>query len=291
VTFLYIALFLASAFLIYFFVSLIWFRPISIDLLFDRFFFTFLTRSPELLTQLGLLEGLGINAHNAKLADESDKYVQKLYTLAESNLRVLRSYSRKHQSPAKLLSTVIADWFMDDIVRTRPFRHHDYPFNQMFGAQSELPVFMTTIHPVNNLVNARNYLKRLRRFDVKFGQILDGVKIRESEGILPPRFVIQHVLDEMRSFISMKPAQNILYTVYKEKLGKLKISDKQRIALLKECEKTVNEIVYSTYQKLIDYHEHALTIATRDDGVWKLPDGDRYYAHMLRSSTTSDLTP
>ena len=144
---------------------------------------------------------------------------------------------------------------------------------------------------MNNLVNARNYLKRLRRFDVKFGQILDGVKLRESEGILPPRFVIQHVLDEMRSFIAMKPAQNILYTVYKDKLGKLKVSDKQRSALLKECEQTVKEIVYPTYQKLIDYHEHALKIATRDDGVWKLPDGDRYYAHMLRSNTTSDLTP
>ena len=289
--FLYIFLGLFAAFLIYFIVSLIWGKPICINLLYNRVFLAFLTRSPELLTQLGILEGLGINFHNAKLADESEKSYLKMYKLAEKNLRTLKSYNRKHQSPSQLLSTDIAVWFIDDIVRGKEFRHHDYPFNQMFGVQNDLPAFMTTIHPVNNRANARNYIKRLRRFDVKLGQVLDGVKIRESEGIVPPKFVVQKVLEEMRNFVAVKPTANALYTVYKEKIGKLKLSKKQKATLLSDCEKAIREVVYPAYQKLIEYHEHAEKIATKDDGVWKLPHGDKYYAHCLRSNTTTDLSP
>jgi uncharacterized protein (DUF885 family) len=289
--FLYVALFFAVAFLIYFIISSIWFKPISIGILYNRFFLGFLTRSPELVTQLGFLEGLGINFHNSKLADESDEAVQKIFKISKKNLKVLKSYSRKHQSPSQLLSTDIAGWFIDDIVRSERFRHHDYPFNQMFGVQNEVPTFMTTMHPINNLTNARNYIKRLRKFDVKFEQILDGVKIRESKGVIPPKFVVRHVLEGMHNFIAPKPTGNTLYTVYKEKLGKLKINSNQKNALLMNCENAIKQVVYPTFRKLIEYHEHVEKIATRDDGVWKLPEGDTYYAHCLRSNTTTDLTP
>jgi uncharacterized protein (DUF885 family) len=42
---------------------------------------------------------------------------------------------------------------------------------------------------------------------------------------------------------------------------------------------------------LIAYLERQAQRATTDDGVWKLPDGDAYYAWRLRSQTTTDLTP
>jgi uncharacterized protein (DUF885 family) len=289
--YLYIFLGLLALFIIYFIVSLFWGKPISISLLYNRVFLSFLTRSPELLTQLGMLEGLGINFHNARLGDESEKSYSKMYQSTEKNLHILKSYNRKHQTASQLLSTDIASWFIDDIVQGKEFRHHAYPFNQMFGVQNELPAFMTTIHPVNNLSNARNYIKRLRRFDVKLGQVLNGVKIRESEGVVPPRFVVQKVLEEMRNFTAGKPTTNALYTVYKDKIDKLKLFKKQKIGLLANCEKAIKDVVYPTYQKLIEYHVHAEKVATNDDGVWKLPKGDKYYAHTLRSNTTTDLTP
>lgn len=289
--FLYIFLGLLVAFIIYFKVSLLWGKPLSISLMYSRAFLSLLIHSPELLTELGILEGLGINFHNARLSDESEQSYSRRYRIIARELKILLSYSRKHQSHSQLLSTDIASWFLDDFVRGKEFRHHDYPFNQMFGVQSELPAFMTTLHPLNNLVNARNYIKRLRRFDVKLGQVLDRAQIREKEGIVPPRFVIRKVLEEMRNFIAVKPAANALYSVYKEKIGKLKLGKNLKASLLSDCEKAIREVVYPTYEKLIAYHESIEKIATKDDGVWKLPHGDKYYAHVLRSNTTTDLTP
>ena len=44
-------------------------------------------------------------------------------------------------------------------------------------------------------------------------------------------------------------------------------------------EVSINAKVYPAYQKLIDYFTALLPKTTTDDGVWKLPDGDAFYAH------------
>lgn len=167
-------------------VCLIWLKPWNIKHLYMRLFWQLgSSGSPELLTMLGLLEKIGIRGHNSKLADVSETKFDKDFARMERGLRLLRSYPRKRQSPESLLSTDILDWFMDDQVRYKPFRYHGYPFNQMFGMQSETPNFMLTIHPLNNVRDARDYVKRLSKFSVKFDQGLDGMRIRETKGCHP----------------------------------------------------------------------------------------------------------
>ncbi|MEP6809100.1 MAG: DUF885 domain-containing protein, partial [Chthoniobacterales bacterium] len=41
----------------------------------------------------------------------------------------------------------------------------------------------------------------------------------------------------------------------------------------------------------IEYFTALLPKTTTDDGVWKLPDGAAYYAHLLRENTTTTLNP
>jgi uncharacterized protein (DUF885 family) len=215
-----------------------------------------------------------------------------MYKWMKRDLALLRSYPRKRQPSTLLLSTDIMDWFLDDLTRTEKFRFHDYPLNQMFGIQSELPNFMMTIHPVVSKLEGRNYVKRLRKFGIKFDQVLEGLKIREEKGVLPPKFVIRRVLDEMTAFVGQPAKENPLYTVFKDKLPKLeKVSARDRESLLAAAEAEIQQTVYPAYQKFIATFTDLEQKATTDDGVWKLPDGDAYYAHCLRSNTTTDLTP
>jgi len=51
----------------------------------------------------------------------------------------------------------------------------------------------------------------------------------------------------------------------------------------------INTAVYPSYQKLIDYFQGVLPKTTTDDGVWKLPDGDAFYAYVLQQNTTTTL--
>ncbi len=154
--------------LLWFLIDFWWGKPWSIRGLYARTFLRLALRSPELLTMLGLLEKFGLHWHNAHFSDASVAFETKTFAMLRRDLRILRSYSRKRQNRATLLSTDILDWFLDDQVRAEPYRFHNYPLNQMFGIQSELPNFMMTIHPVTSKQEAWNYVRRLRRFGEKF---------------------------------------------------------------------------------------------------------------------------
>jgi uncharacterized protein (DUF885 family) len=290
------AIFILIAFIIlllaWFFIALIWGKPWTVKGLYTRTFLKFALKGPELLTMLGILEKFGLHGHNAKLSDASEAFQDKMFAFARRDLGILRSYPRKRQSKATLLSTDVMDFFLDDIVRGERFRHHDYPLNQMFGIQSEMPNFMLTMHPVVSKLEGRNYVKRLGRFGVKFDQVMEGLVVREKKGILPPKFVIRRVLDEMTAFIDQPANENPLYTVFKDKLEKLsRVDARDRESLLATAEAEITRTVYPAYQKFIAYFTGLEKKATADDGVWKLPDGAEYYAHCLRSMTSTDYTP
>jgi len=291
-TIVYILLGLLVLLLAWFLIAMIWGKPWSIKGLYLRTFLKFALKGPELLTMLGILEKFGLHGHNAKLSDASEAFQDKMLRFVRRDLGILRSYSRERQAKATLLSTDVMDFFLDDIVRGERFRHHDYPLNQMFGIQSEMPNFMLTMHPVVSKLEGRNYVKRLGRFGVKFDQVMEGLVIREKKGILPPKFVIRRVLDEMTAFIAKPANENPLYTVFKDKLEKLpKVSARDRESLLAAAEAGITRTVYPAYQRFIAYFTELEKKATADDGVWKLPDGDAYYAHCLRSMTSTDYTP
>ncbi len=291
-TIVYILLGLFVLLVAWFFIALIWGKPWNVKGLYARTFLKFALKGPELLTMLGILEKFGLHGHNAKLSDASEAFQDKMFAFVRRDLGLLQRYPRKRQDKITLLSTDIMAFFLDDIARTERFRHHDYPLNQMFGIQSEMPNFMMTLHPVVSKLEGRNYLKRLSRFGVKFDQVMEGLVIREKKGILPPKFVIRRVLDEMTAFAEKPAKENPLYTVFKDKLEKLpKVSARDRESLLAEAEAEINRIVYPAYQKFIAYFTELEKKATADDGVWKLPDGAAYYAQCLRSNTTTDYTP
>jgi len=272
--------------------SLIWGKPWSVKGLFLRTFAKFVFKGPELLTMLGFLEKFGLHGHNARLSDASEAFQDKIYRFVRRDLAILRSYNRRKMSRAVQISVNVMETFLTDIVQGEQFRYHDYPVNQMFGIQSELPNFMMTLHPVISKLEARNYVRRLNRFVVKFDQVLEGLRIREAKGCIPPRFVIRRVLDEMTALIGTPVRENPLYAVFAEKLGQLKnlrAADSQQ--LLSDAAAALEGTVYPAYQKFIDYFTALEEKATTDDGVWKLPDGDAYYAYCLASNTTTDYTP
>ena len=53
----------------------------------------------------------------------------------------------------------------------------------------------------------------------------------------------------------------------------------------------IEQSVYPAYKIFIDYYTALRPRTTTDDGVWKFPDGDEFYAFMLQMMTTSEMTP
>ena len=88
----------------------------------------------------------------------------------------------------------------------------------------------------------------------------------------------------------MPPRENVLYVNLRSKIARLSsIPVSERSKLLADAQTAIERSVYPAYRRLVDYFERLQPKVTEDYGVWKLPDGDRYYDHLIRSHTSTQL--
>lgn len=275
-----------------FVVNAVYFKPWSINIFYEKVFVRVLFENPELLTAIGLVERLGIRGHSGQLGDASPQKQQADLEQSKRDLATLRSYPLASQTPSQRLSTRILDWFMTRVVEGEKFQFHNYPVNQLFGIQNQLPSFLANTHRLFDAQDCEYYLQRLEALPRKYDQVLEGLKLRESKGILPPRFVVDRVLKEMTEFVAKPAAENILATSFHQRSAKIKeLSAAQRAEFQKKVEASITQNVFPAYQKFIAYFQAVLPKTTTDDGVWKLPDGEAFYAYMLKQNTTTSLNP
>ncbi|AFU68676.1 hypothetical protein P700755_001843 [Psychroflexus torquis ATCC 700755] len=291
---------------IFWLINLIWFRPFNIEHFYDKIFVELAIDSPELTTSVGI--PILYDRSKDELDDISDaKQWESFYKMKE-DYETLMSYDFESQSEENKLNTKILAFYLQGLKDSEPFFYHGYPVNQMGGIQSGLPSLMESAHKLRDESDVEAYISRLSKFDTKFEQLIENLKIAENKGIIPPKFVIKRVVDEMKGFTGIltettdstkvsnttlsAEKSNILYTNFELKIDKLdEISAEQKTSYKKQVEVEIDTTVFRAYQNLIDYFEKLDEKATTDDGVWKLPNGAAYYRHQLKQSTTTNLNP
>jgi uncharacterized protein (DUF885 family) len=275
-------------------VQMVWFRPFSIDIFFERAFIEYALDDPELLSTLRILEPLGFNLHNDDLTDVSVARTIELQDKLRRDLETLRSYDGDDLDPERKLSRDVLDYFLELQVDGEPFAFHDFPVNPLSGVQVALPEFMANVHQVHDKTDARHYVDRLSQFGRKFDQLLEGLQYRAELGMVPPRFLVERVLEQMKAFVATPPKKNLLYTSLENKLQGLDRDHMDPVTqrrMLNRTESAIEDSVYPAYVRLIDHFEMLLPQAKEHFGAWALPDGDAYYAHLVRRHTTTELTP
>ncbi|MGH8441655.1 MAG: DUF885 domain-containing protein, partial [Nevskiaceae bacterium] len=273
------------------FVQVWYFKPFKIDIFFEKAFLKAVLSDPETLSSLRFLDKMGIHSHNDDLTESSPARQERLAAQTRDNLETLHDYDRASLDATDAMSYDILDWFLTNNVEGQRWMWHNYPVNPTFGVQNSLPTFMISTHQVTSAGTARDYVARLSKFRWKFGHVLDGLKLRESKGVLPPKFAVEKVLDGMRSFIKPAPKDHVLVTNLRDKLDKLGgVSDEEKQQILAAGEKAIAESVVPAYQDLIGWFESIQPKVTASNGVWSLPDGDEYYAWCVRNHTTLPLT-
>lgn len=269
-----------------------WFakKPFFFRAFLDRSVVKMAFESPETLTSLGFLESVGITGHNAELDDDSPEAMDKTFAQVRDLRETLLSYSDADLDENQRISKDIALYLADFALVSEPYRYHNYPLNQLFGVQNGYPSFMQAQHQVHSVGDAENYLSRLQKVKLKFAQTLEGLKIREAKGIIPPKFVIERVLTEMNDFVATPIQDNILYSSFKTKLADTDISTDEQARLLAAVEADIKGYVHPAYQLFIDYLTQLQAKAGTDDGYWALPNGNLAYEQLLKFFTTTNYT-
>ena len=291
---------------VFWLINLIWFRPFNIVHFYDKVFVELALESPELTTSMGI--PVLYDRSKDELDDISDEKSWESFNKMKVDYKTLMSYDFENQSEENKLNTKILGFYLEGLIEGEEFFYYGYPVNQMGGIQNELPSLMENSHKLRNESDVKAYIARLSKFDIKFNQLIENLKLSEKKGIIPPKFVIDRVLDEMNGFIGAKNnssgvsidsnkrfssvKSNILYSNFELKIDKIEaLSQEQKDNFKKQNEIEIETTVFVAYKHLIKYFEQLKNKATTDDGVWKLPNGEAYYRYQLKQHTTTNLNP
>jgi uncharacterized protein (DUF885 family) len=202
--------------------------------------------------------------------------------------------------PAKLstedaLSYRLFEYQAERAAKAHPFRRNDYVFDQMNGAQSQMPAFLINIHRVASKSDAEAYVARLQGIGPRLDGLIAESRTRAEAGVMPPKWVYPFVIDDARNVIKGAPfdggAPSTLLADLSKKVDALDIPAADKAALIAAGSDALLTSVKPAYQRLIAEMERQQSIAPAEDGVWRFKDGAAYYAQLLASYTTTDLTP
>ncbi|MDT8438967.1 MAG: DUF885 domain-containing protein [Wenzhouxiangellaceae bacterium] len=247
-------------------------------------------RSPMMQARLGIRDDYD------QWDDLSEAHAEEGLEIARQRLQRLAGFDRAALEPRARLSYDLFERLTQRRIDDHRWRDHSYPINQMFGWQQQIPTFLINMHRVGELSDAEAYIARLEGVGDLIDQILARMRAGEARGVLPPRFVYPIVLEASRNVVTGTPfeeveTESVLLGDFRRKVAGLDLPEDQADALVARATQALAEVVAPAYARLIAELERQQALATEDHGVWKLPDGDTFYRHMLSNYTTTELTP
>lgn len=256
---------------------------------FERTFEEDLKRSPLFQSYLGKKWDYD------KWDDISDKQADERVAIAKERLATLDAFDTTQLSEQEQLSLRLYKLGIERDLANDKFRHHRYIVHQFRAAHTQVPSFLINIHSVKSEDDAKAYIGRLNNVSTYFDQVIAQMKIREDLGVFPPAWAYDQMIDASKNVVSGAPfdgseTESTLWEDFQNKVSALDIEETKKQALLDDAKAALINSVQPAYNKFIDALAHQQTLTPEGDGVWRLPDGDKWYQNRLNWFTTTDLT-
>ena len=235
--------------------------------------------------------------------DEQDRLEQQISSYSEAaerqrleyiqrGLADLERFDRARLTDAQRLSADVLTHHLQSYIDGAKYDDYVFPLDQFGGANIWLPNTLTVQHPLRTPKDVSNYVARLGLVGPRMAEAVVESRRRADKDLIPPRFILNLTIDQMRRFVATPPEQNPLVTALDERASGIKeLAPAQRSALVAQAERIVRESVYPEWHNAIGFLESLVPRSADRAGLWRLEGGAEAYAHFLKAFTTTELTP
>lgn len=257
----------------------------AIDVLFAEYDAAGLAASPLGKASRGIRDG-----DYGKWDDPSDEAAERDFArLQDTAVRMRAQFDPARLPAQQALSFRLFEQLAARRASLQPFRDYGYIFDQMNGAQSRMPAFLISTHRVANEAEALAYVERIAGMGPQLDALTAKARERADKGVMPPKWVYPYVLSDIANLLGAGDGNAVLADLA-AKLERLELDAAAKAGINAAAKDAWSDAVVPAYQRLAAEMERQQAIASTDDGVWRLKDGDKYYAALLASYTTTDLT-
>lgn len=257
-------------------------RRKALNDLFHEYWDANLAHSPEFASMIGdkrfndKIGDVSVRSFNDWLATEQN-YLMRLAGIDPAGFTDQEKISR---------DLLLRDLATDQ--EAAEFKEWEMPVNQMNGIYSDYPRLVAELS-FDTVKDYDDWVARLHAIPKAFEQTTTNMSIGMDDHRVPPKFLLEKTLEEVKQLADQKPEDSPLAMPLKKFPASVSASDQERIKT--EMLDAISKEVLPAYQRFAHFLEVSYIPAGREQpGLWALPDGDSYYQFLIRRTTTTDLT-
>jgi uncharacterized protein (DUF885 family) len=260
----------------------------SVDVFFEKFTADWIRQDPNLAVATRYLKGPQQEKIEKQFTPETLAYDVAKARRARKGLAELSKFNKASMSEQQRVSAELLEWQLRNLADEEPHLDFTFPLDQMNGANVSLVANLTVGHPVQNERDASNYIARLGLISERMAEAVAESRRQAKNGILPPTFILEATIKQMRAFMSVSAAQNPFVASFEAKLAALPAAKREQFRA--RAESITSKRIYPAWDKAIRNLESQLPASNNDAGLWRLKGGPEAYAFFLRRYTTTNLT-
>lgn len=258
-------------------------RRAAMNALFKQYWDADMEHSPEFASMLGdkrwndKISDYSVGAENAWLEQEQD-LLMKLGAIDDGGFTDAEKTSRE----------ILLRRFADDLEASE-FKEWEMPINQMGGIYSTYPDLAGHLS-FNDVKDYDDWIARLKAIPNAFSQVMENMSIGMEDHRVPPKFLLEEALGQVKQLASQKPEDSPLAAPLKKFPASVSAAEQDRIRA--DVLGVIAKQVLPAYARLARFMEVSYVPAGRTEpGISALPDGAKYYQFLIRRETTLDQTP
>jgi len=265
---------------------------VQLRALLDTFFEEDLAERPQWATVLGLDTG-SHGSLRSQLNDFSVDGRAKSTERHRQRLARLQGIARTELSREAQVDFDVIEWSSTQAVdggSRFPFGESPwtpYAVSQLTGPYQSVPDFLASTHPIRSEGDAEAYLARLDALSTALDASTAVLTEDAAHGVLAPDFILDTTAAQLARLRAPAAAASTLTLALSRRAAEAKLAGDWT----SRAAEIVDKRVYPAVERQLAAVNAFRAKASTDAGVWKLKDGDAYYAGALGYQTSTPRTP
>jgi len=258
-------------------------RRDAMNAYFQQYWDAYLEHAPEFASEIG------DKRFNDKISDYSVKAVNDWLEQEQNFLMKLGAIDTKGFTDSEKMSDEILLTELADDVEGSEFKPWEMPVTQMGGIYATYPQLVAELS-FKEVKDYDDWIARLKQIPTAFGQVTENMEIGMEDKRVPPKYLLEKALEQVKQLANQKPEDSPLAMPLKKFPASIAQADQDRIRT--EMLDVIAKKDLPAYQRFARFMEVSYVPAGRaEPGISALPDGAKYYQYLIRRTTTTDLTP
>lgn len=234
-----------------------------------------------------LATSVGVHAYDDRLDDASAAAIEEAAERRQGFLDRLHRVDPTALGTQDRISYRMFERQMEDVIAEWRFGGHEIPLNSDSGFHTGL-TFLPREMPFDSAAAYGRYVARLRQVPRYFDQQIANMRRGLARGMTLPREVLGGLDATIAAHVVADPAESVFFAPFESFPSTMPAAERERLTAAGAA--AIREAVVPAYAKLLAFWTDEYVPGARATlGARELPDGEAYYAHLVRRFTTLDL--